>query len=108
MIAVIASNTWSVAGNDERDDVNHFYSQLVVNYNLDKGWYLVSAPTITADWNQESDNRWMVPLGGGVGRIVKIGSVPNDIRVQAFGYAAKPEFGPSWTLRFEWKVMFIK
>ena len=88
--------------------MNQFYSQVVVNYNLEKGWYLVSAPTITADWNQEGDDRWMVPLGGGMGRIFKIGSIPNDVRVQAFGYVAKPEFGPSWTLRVEWKVMFIK
>jgi hypothetical protein len=108
VIAMIASNTWSFAGNDEREEVNQLYAQLVLNYNLDKGWYLVSAPTITADWNQEGDDRWMVPVGGGVGRIVKIGSIPNDFRVQAFGYVAKPESGPSWTLRFEWKVMFIK
>ena len=46
--------------------MNQFSAQPVVNYNLGKGWYLVSAPTITADWNQESDDRWMVFIGAAI------------------------------------------
>ena len=106
--AVIISNTWSFAGNEERADVNQLYAQLVANLNLGGGWYVTSAPVISANWNAESGDRWTVPLGGGAGRIFKIGSLPNDLRAQAFGYLAKPENGPSWTLQVQWKVMFIK
>ena len=106
--AIVLSNTWSFAGNEERADVNQLYSQLVANLNLGSGWYVTSAPVITANWNAEGGDRWTVPLGGGAGRIFKIGSLPNDLRAQAFGYIAKPENGPSWTLQVQWKVMFIK
>ena len=106
--ALIISNTWSFAGNEDRADVNQLYAQLVANLNLGGGWYVVSAPVITANWNVESGDRWTIPLGGGVGRIFKIGSLPNDLRAQAFGYLAKPENGPSWTLQVQWKLMFIK
>jgi len=106
--AIVLSNTWSFAGNEERADVNQLYSQLVANLNLGSGWYVTSAPVITANWNAESGDRWTVPLGGGAGRSFRIGSLPNDLRVQAFGYLAKPEDGPSWTLQVQWKVMFIK
>jgi len=106
--ALIVSNTWSFAGNDERDDVNQLYAQMVANLNVGNGWYLTSAPVITANWEVESDDRWTVPIGGGGGRIFKIGSLPNDVRVQAFGYLAKPENGPAWSLQLQWKLMFAK
>ncbi len=32
------------------DDVNQMLTQPLINYNLEKGWYLVSAPIITANW----------------------------------------------------------
>ena len=45
--------------------------QPFVNYNMADGWYLVSAPIITANWEADSDDRWTVPLGGGFGKIFK-------------------------------------
>jgi len=43
-----------------------------VNYNLPDGWYLSTAPIITANWESNSDDRWTVPVGGG-GKIVQLG-----------------------------------
>ncbi len=106
--ALIISNTWSFAGNEERADVNQLYAQLVANLNIGKGWYLTSAPVITANWEAESEDRWTVPIGGGAGRIFKIGSLPNDVRISAFGYLAKPTNGPAWTLQIQWKLLFVK
>ena len=106
--ALIISNTWSFAGNEERQDVNQLYAQLVANLNVGNGWYLTSAPVITANWEAESGDRWTVPIGGGAGRIFKIGSLPNDVRISAFGYLAKPTNGPSWTLQAQWKLLFPK
>ncbi len=106
--AIVLSNTWSFAGNDERADVNQLYSQLVANYNMSGGWYLTSAPVITANWEVESGDRWTVPIGGGAGKISKIGSLPIDLRVQAFGYLAKPDGGPAWTLQIQGKLIFLK
>ena len=71
--------------------------------------FMTSAPVVTANWEaDDSGDRWTVPIGGGAGRIFKIASVPNDVRIQAFGYLTKPENGPTWTLQFQWKVMFVK
>jgi hypothetical protein len=62
---------WSFAGDDDRQDVSQMLIQPFVNYNLPEGWFLVSAPVITANWEADSDERWLVPLGGG-GRVFKI------------------------------------
>ncbi|HJZ76036.1 MAG TPA: hypothetical protein VKE51_30080, partial [Vicinamibacterales bacterium] len=42
--------------------------QPFINYNMAGGWYFVSSPIITADWKTDNDQRWTVPLGGGLGR----------------------------------------
>jgi hypothetical protein len=48
---------------------NKFFANAFVNYNF-PNWYLTSAPIITANWNAEKDQRWVVPFGGGAGKII--------------------------------------
>ena len=51
-----------------------------MNYNLPNGWYLGSAPVITANWNASHQDMWTVPVGGYAGKIVKLGG-----KLQAVG-----------------------
>jgi hypothetical protein len=37
-----------------------------------------------------------VPLGGGVGKIVRFGKLPVNFQTQLFRNIEKPEFGPDW------------
>lgn len=46
------SNIWDISGDDE---INLFTWQYFVNYNLDDGWYLTSAPVITANWEADDE-----------------------------------------------------
>ncbi len=55
-------------------------SNRFINYNLDEGWYLISDMIITANWNAVSSQRWTVPLGGGVGKLFKIGNQPINVK----------------------------
>ena len=73
VIGGLVSNVWSVAGDDERADVNFFLAQYFVNYNFPSGWYLTSAPIITANWEADSGEKWTVPFGGGIGKVFRIG-----------------------------------
>jgi hypothetical protein len=77
-----------------------------VNYNLPGGWYLVSSPIVTADWTATSGNRWNVPVGGGIGKIFRIGSQPMNASLQAFDYPIHTSFGPSWAVRFQLQFLF--
>jgi len=38
--------------------------------------WLTSTPTITADWEADSGQQWIVPFGGGVGKLVRFGKLP--------------------------------
>ena len=97
-----------MAGEDERADVNSFLLQYFVNYNYPSGWYLTSAPILTADWEATSGEKWTVPFGGGVGRVFAIGRQPLNINTQVFYNLEKPTFGADWQWRFQIQLLFPK
>jgi hypothetical protein len=73
--------------------------------NFKSGWYISSTPTITADWEADSDDRWTVPIGGGVGRLVKFGKQPVDLKAQAFVNAVKPDGAVDWAIQLQVKLL---
>jgi hypothetical protein len=109
-IGALVNNVWSVAGHSDinKPAVNQFLLQWFVNYNMKKGWYLNTSPIVTADWRQSGDNRWTVPFGGGVGRIMKLGFQPVNISAQFYGNAVHPPGASPWTLRLQFVLLFPK
>jgi hypothetical protein len=107
VVGSLFSNIWSIDA-DTNNDINFFTWQYFVNYNLKKGWYLVSAPIITADWEADSDNTWTIPFGGGVGKIFRIGKLPLNGQVSGYYNVEKPDFGPDWQLRIQLQFLFPK
>lgn len=108
VLGALVQNLWSFAGKDDASDVNKLIFQYFINYNLNHGWYLTSTPIITANWEADSSDRWTVPFGGGIGRMVKIGNVPTDLKLAAYWNAVKPDFGPDYSLQFTIKFLFPK
>ena len=108
VIGALLSNVWSFAGDDERADVNNFLMQYFVNYNLPNGWYLTSAPIITANREAESGEQWTVPFGGGIGKVTRIGSQPINIQTQAFYNVETPTYGAQWQWRLQVQLLFPK
>jgi|694.fasta_scaffold22409_13 hypothetical protein len=87
---VLINNIWSFAGSGG-SDVNRMLIQPFFNYNLPGGWYLISSPILTADWTSPEGRGWTVPLGGGIGRLFRIGDQPFNASLQAFWNVARPE-----------------
>ncbi len=86
---------------------NKFFINYFVNYNMPKGWYLVSAPIVTANWKADDGQKWLVPFGGGVGKVVKLGGkLPLSMQVQAFYNAIKPDGMGDWQTRVQFHFMF--
>jgi len=82
--------------------------QWFVNYNLKKGWYVATSPIVTADWRASSGNRWVVPLGGGVGRIMRLGSQPVNLLAQLYGNAVYPAGASPWGMRLQIQFLYPK
>jgi hypothetical protein len=105
----LVQNIWSFAGDSDRDHVSEFLMQPFVNYNLSNGWYLTSSPILTSNWSADDySDAWTIPIGGGFGRIFRIGKQPVNVQIQSFYHAAKPSFGADWSMRFQFQLMFPK
>ena len=65
-------------------------------------------PAVTANWDAKSGDRWTVPLGGGFGKLLKVGRQPITSRVAAYYNVDKPETGPDWSLSFTVQFLFRK
>jgi hypothetical protein len=109
-LGVLVNNLWSVAGSGSRPDVNSMTLQYFINYNLKKGYYLTSAPINSANWNAPSGNVWLVQVGGGIGRIMRLGFQPVNVSVQAYGNAKRPDTlpSPAWQLKFQIAFLYPK
>jgi hypothetical protein len=108
LFGTLVQNLFSVAGPSKRPDVNQMLLQPFVNYNMRHGWYLTSSPIITSNWEANSNNRWTVPVGGGVGRIVHFGKLPVNTYAQFFRNVERPDGTTSWSARFDMTFLFPK
>jgi len=107
-LGVLVNNVWSIAGHPELPDVNQLSLQYFVNYNMKKGWYLTTGPTLTANWKAPSGDQWVVPFGGGVGRIMKLGPQPANLKVQFFGNAVHPAGASPWGMQLQIVLLYPK
>ena len=108
-LALLVRQMWSfAAAESHRDDVSQFVIQPFINYNLEDGWYLVTEPAFTANWKASSDERWSVPIGGGVGKLFTIGEQPINIRLQGFKFVEKPDNAPDWIATLNIALLFPK
>lgn len=101
---IVVNNVWTFGDVKE----NKFLFQYFVNYNLPKAWYVVSAPIMTANWNESNRNKWTIPVGGGVGKVFKIGNRPINFNAQVYYNAERPEGFGEFQTRFQLQFLFPK
>ena len=104
----LVNNIWSFAGDENASDINSFLFQYFINYNFEGGWYLTTAPIITANWEAADGNEWTIPFGGGGGKIVKAGKLPLNLQAQVFYNVVKPDNFGDWSLRLQAQLMLPK
>ncbi|MGB6020493.1 MAG: hypothetical protein WBF77_12955 [Sulfurimonadaceae bacterium] len=99
---------WSVAGESDRADVSQFLFEPFFNYNLKDGWYLTSDMVWSANWEADSGNEWTIPVGGGVGKMFKIGDQAVNSKLEAYANAVQPDGAPDWSIRYTFQLLFPK
>lgn len=96
---VLGGQRWSFAGSGNRSDVNQLLMRGAIRRQLPNDWHFVSAPIIIANWDAAGE-KWLVPVGGGLGRRFTIGKYPWAWSVQGYYNAIKPDAAPDWVVRF--------
>jgi len=107
VFGALVNNVWSL-GSSSDPGYSNFLLQPFVNYNFEAGFYLVSAPIMTAAWEAASGERWVVPVGGGIGKVFHLGRLPVNSQVSAYYNAVRPTDGADWQLRLQVQLMFPK
>lgn len=101
---VVVQNIWSLDGQGA-DEVNAFGAQYFLNYNLPEGWFLYSNATVSADWLSASNDRWTLPVGGGIGKVFTIGSQNVSTSIQSLYNAVRPDNSPDWSFNLQFSLL---
>lgn len=103
---LLVHNIWTL---DDLRTEKKMLLQPIVNYYLPKAWYLVSSPIWQANWHASDRNQWLMPLGGGLGKVIIIGKMPININAHVYYNVAMqdPNWG-RWQSRFQLQFMFPK
>jgi len=108
VFGAVANQVWSIGDNKNSPNTSAFFTNAFINYNLSDGWYLTSSPIITANWEATSGNKWTVPVGGGFGKVQRIGGLPFNLSVQAYENVVRPDPGADWEFRLQIALLLPK
>jgi hypothetical protein len=106
LLGVLMNQIWSYSANPQSESVTRMSIQPFIDFNFADEWYLAASPVMTANWKAVSGQKWTIPLGGGIGKIVHLGGLPVNLQVQAFWTAGHPDSGPRWSLRPQFQFLF--
>jgi hypothetical protein len=101
----LVNHIWSVAGEDNRADVNATFLQPFLAFTTKRQTTFTLNMESTYDWENE---QWTVPINAMVAQLVKIGKMPVQFQAGVRCYAEKPSGGPDWGLRFAVVLLFPK
>jgi hypothetical protein len=102
VFGAVAQQWWSFAGDGDRQSTSSANIQYFIQYLFGDGWQIGMQPNILIDWKADQDNRFTVPVGFGIGKVVKIGSLPIKFTAEVDYMAIHPDdFGQHWGFRFQ-------
>jgi hypothetical protein len=86
---LVANNIWTFDGATGSNATNQMLLNPFLSYHFDDGWAFSSSPEITANWIA-TGNKWTIPFGGGVSKVVRVGELPLKLGVAAYYNAIRP------------------
>jgi len=90
-VGALGMHYWDFAGDSDAEDVNLTNLQYFVYYSLNETTSIGAAPNIIANWEQNSDNRFTVPVGIGINKTFQFGKVPVRFGFEVHYSAIKPD-----------------
>jgi hypothetical protein len=100
IIGVFPQQWWSYAGDPTRPNTSQINIQPIANLFFEGGWNVGYSGNITASWKAPGDNRWTVPIGIGVGKVVKFGRLPVKLGLAGQYMVVQPDpVGQRWNIQ---------
>ena len=92
---------------EDKWDTNMTSLKIFFAYGLGNGWQVFSNPVIEYDWEGDTDNQLFLPLGAGVSKTTRFGSIPMKFAFEIQKYVVSPDaIGPDWLFTFSFTPVF--
>ncbi len=99
IIGVFPQQWWSVSEGD-RPAVSQLNLQPFAAWFFGEGWSVGYSGNILADWHASSGDRWTVPVGLAIGKVVKLGRLPVKLQIAGQYMPVHPsELGQEWNVQ---------
>jgi hypothetical protein len=95
-IGILATQTWSFAGDEDRSDVNTTFLQPFFSYSLGGGKTIGINSESVYDWNAD---QWTVPVNFTFSKVFNFRGQAMSWMVGGRVYVVKPDGGPDWGVR---------
>lgn len=100
IVGVFPQQWWSYAGDPSRPSTSQMNLQPIFSLFFDGGWNVGYSGNITANWEAPSNNRWTVPIGIGVGKVLKLGRLPVKVGLAGQYMVKQPDpVGQKWNIQ---------
>jgi len=101
-IGVFPQQWWSIGGVHGRPDTNQMNLQPIATIFFGEGWSFGYSGNILANWNAPSEDVWTVPVGLGLGKVVKFGRLPVKIQLAVQYMPVHPRIsGQEWNVQLQ-------
>ena len=101
-IGVFPQQWWSIGGEHGRPDTNQMNLQPIATIFFGEGWSIGYSGNILADWTAPSEDVWTVPVGLGLGKVVKLGRLPVKINLAVQYMPVHPRIsGQEWNVQVQ-------
>ncbi len=92
----------SFAGDSGRDNTGLTELQYIIRRSIPGAMSIGMGPTISYDWEADSDNALTVPIGLGVTKTVRWGKMPFKLRAEVHYSVIQPDdYGTEWNFRLQ-------
>ena len=101
IVGAFLQNWTSFAGSGNRPDTNQMNLQPIAASFLPKGWSIGYSGVVLANWKADAaGDVWTVPLGIGIGKVLKLGPLPVKIGLGVQYMVHHPDnFGQRWNIQ---------
>jgi len=100
ILAAFVQNWTSFSGDRDRPNTNSMNFQPIAACFLPGNWSIGYSGNILANWKADSGDVWTVPIGVGIGKLMKFGALPVKIGLAAQWMPVHPDdFGQNWNVQ---------
>src|SRR5262245_54097349 len=104
-LGALVNHIWSIAGDDDREDVSATFLQPFATYHLSGGRSVTLNTETTYDWVSE---QWTVPINLSYSQVFRVGHQSMSFLVGAKYVVESPEAAAQWGLRATLTFLFPK